>query len=542
VLSIFSKVAKTKRFPGVVPSLFLAGALMAASGPGHAQEPRKGGTLMIGTTQAPRHLNPAVQSGIATGSPGSQLFASLLRADSKWGMQPYLAEKWETSKDGLSVTLRLVKNAVFHDGKPITSADVAFSLMAVKENHPFQTMLAPVKQVDTPDPYTAIVRLANPHPALLLAISTPALVPILPKHVYGDGKDLKTHPANSTGVVGSGPFKLVEFKPGQHIVLERFDKFFLTGRPYLDRIVYSINPDASNLNISLERGEIQMLPFMDNTRDIQRLSKNPNLAVTAEGHQGIGPLAWLAFNLKRKPLSDQKVRQAISYAIDRKFISKALQAGLSAPATGPIVPSSPFYTADVQKYDVDLKKADALLDAAGYKRDAGGDRFTLTVDYMPGSNESQKNTAEYLKSQLKKVGIKVEVRASPDFPSWSKRIASHDFDMTMDVVFNWGDPVIGVHRTYVSSNIRDVIWTNTQSYSNPKVDELLAKAGNEMDPAKRKAYYAEFQKIVADELPVAWINVIPYHTAYSKKLHKPPFTIWGALAPFDELYLDSPAK
>ena len=108
----------------------------------------------------------------------------------------------------------------------------------------------------------------------------------------------------------------------------------------------------------------------------------------------------------------------------------------------------------------------------------GGERFKLTIDYLPGNDEQQKNVAEYLRSQLKKVGITVAVRASADFPAWSKRIASHDFDMTMDTVFNWGDPVIGVHRSYLSTNIKPVVWTNTQSYRNPKVDELLNTASS----------------------------------------------------------------
>ncbi len=104
--------------------------------------------------------------------------------------------------------------------------------------------------------------------------------------------------------------------------------------------------------------------------------------------------------------------------------------------------------------------------------------------------------AEYIRGQLKKVGIAVEVRASADFPAWAKRMATHDFDMSMDQVFNWGDPVIGVARTYLSTNIKPIVWTNTQSYNNPKVDELLNTAGGLLDPVKRKAYYATFEKIV----------------------------------------------
>ena len=90
--------------------------------------------------------------------PSTQLFASPLRFDDKWNPQPYLAESWKLAEDGMSLTLNLRKNAVFHDGKPVTSADVAFSIMAIKANHPFQTMLGPVEKVDTPDAYTAIIR------------------------------------------------------------------------------------------------------------------------------------------------------------------------------------------------------------------------------------------------------------------------------------------------------------------------------------------------------------------------------------------------
>jgi peptide/nickel transport system substrate-binding protein len=492
--------------------------------------------LIVGTSQVARHLNGAVQSGVATAMPSTQLFASPLRFDDKWNAQPYLAESWKLAEDGKSLTLNLRKNAFFHDGKPITSADVAFSIMAVKANHPFQTMMAPVEKVDTPDPHTAIIRMSAPHPAIVLAMS-PALCPILPKHVYGDGKDLKTHPRNSTDIVGSGPFKLVEFKSGQRIVLERFDKFFLPGKPYLDRVIFSIIPDTSSLVLGLERGDLQMVPFFSASIDLRRLKNDKNLVVTSRGYEGPGALNWLAFNLEKKPMSDLKVRQAIAHAIDKNFITKALMGGFATPADGPIVSTSPFAVADLTRYPLDLKKSAALLDEAGYKANADGERFKLTIDYLPGVDEQQKNIAEYLRSQLKKVGIAIEVRTSADFPSWAKRIASHDFDMTMDIVYNWGDPVIGVHRTYLSNNIRPIVWTNTQSYKNAQVDELLNTAGGILDPVKRKAYYATFQKIVTDELPVIFINVMPSHTITNKSVGNVPMTIWGPLSPYDEVFL-----
>lgn len=520
----------------LLSTIALAGAALALPLQAQAQEPKRGGTLVVGTTQTARHLNGAVQSGVATAMPSTQLFASPLRFDDKWNPQPYLAEKWTLAPDGKSLTLNLRKNAVFHDGKPITSADVAFSVMAIKANHPFQTMLGPVEKVDTPDPYTAIIRMSTPHPAIVLAMS-PALCPILPKHIYGDGQDLKSHPRNSKDVVGSGPFKLVEFAPAQRIVMERFDKFFLPGKPYLDKVIMNITPDGSSLMLGLERGDIQMLPLITNPTELRRLKDNPQVNLTPKGYEGIGAINWLAFNLERKPLSDVKVRHAIAYAIDKKFITKALMGGFAVPADGPIVPSSPFYSDDLARYPTDLKKSAALLDEAGYKPGADGTRFKLTIDYLPGVDDQQKVVAEYVRTQLKKVGIAVDVRASADFPAWAKRLATHDFDMSMDLVFNWGDPIIGVHRTYLSTNIKPIVWTNTQSYNNPKVDELLNTAGGLLDPTQRKAYYATFQKIVTEDLPIDFINIVPYHTVTSKKVGNVPTTIWGPLAPYDEVYL-----
>lgn len=518
-------------------ALTLAVGLAALStSPGFAQEtPKSGGTLVMAFPQTPRHLNSAVQSGVATAVPASQIFASPLRYDDKWQPQPYLAETWKLSDDGKSLTLNLRKDAVFHDGKPITSEDVAFSLMAIKKNHPFDSMLAPLEKVETPDKYTAILLMNKPHPAIVLAMS-PALAPILPKHIYGDGQDLKTHPRNSKDVVGSGPFKLATFEPGRRVMLEKFDKYFLKGKPYLDKIVIDVTPDVTPTIVGFERGTVQMLPFFSNTTDLKRLQENKQIVITPKGYEGVGAMNWLAYNIKDKALSDVRVRKAIAYTVDMNFINKALNGGYSQSANGPIVPSSPFATKDLETYPVDLKKAAALLDEAGFKVGPDKTRMKLTLDFVPGTANT-KTLAEYLRAQLKKVDVAAEVRTSADFPSWAKRMADHDFQLSIDTVFNWGDPVIGVHRTYLTSNIKNQVWTNTQSYSNKKVDELLEQAGQEIDPAKRKELYAQFQKIVADELPVRFLNLVPYHTLTRANVGNVPTSIWGPVSPMDDVYL-----
>ena len=518
----------------------LALSFIAGFGTIASAQPKRGGELVIVSgVGKPRHFNPALVSGSATAMVGTQIFASPLRYDENWNPLPYLAESWKISKDGLSVTLKLVNGATFHDGHPITSTDVAFSIMTVKKYHPFKSMFAPVERVDTPDLQTAVIRLERPHPAIMLAMS-PALLPIIPKHIYGDGQDLKTHPANLTPV-GSGPFRFVKYESGKYIVLERNEHFFIPGRPYLDSIVFRIESDPNAQMIDMERQEAHLLPLFMKPEGLDRLSQIEHLVITPRGHEGIGANNWLAFNLLRKPLDDKPVRQAIAYAIDPEFITKYLHKGYSRRSIGPIIPESPFHEPDVTRYDLDLVKANKLLDEAGYPLKSDGTRFSLTLDHFPVIPSQHRDVALYIKRQLLKIGITVHLRKPKNFGEWFKRIGNWEFDMTMDSPFNWGDPAIGVHRTYLSNNIRKgVVWSNTQNYRNPRVDELLEKAAIEMDVKKRKRLYSEFQKIVTDEVPVVWINLLPLHTIYHKGLENPPVSIWGIHSPLDELYWKEP--
>ena len=485
--------------------------------------------------QNPVSLNPGLSSGISSGIPGAQLFASPLQYDDQWNPHPYLAEKWEMAPDGLSLTLHLVKGAKFHDGTPITSEDVAFSIMVIKANHPFKAMYAPVSGVDTPDPYTAVIRLSKPHPAILLCMS-PVLCPIMPKHVYGTDPNIRQNPANKAPI-GSGPFKFVEWKPGDYIMLEKNKDFFIKGKPHVDRVIIKIIPDMNNRVMAVERGEVDAMPFFDSLREVKRLSGDKNLVVTNKGYAGIGSLDWVAFNTGKKPFDDVRVRQAAAYAIDRNFFAKVIMMGLVTPSATPITPFSPFYTKDVNMYDVNLEKAKKLLDEAGYPVKGDGTRFTVTVDYAPGS-PTTKMMAEYLKPQLAKVGIDAKIRISPDFGTWAERVSNYNFDITTDNVFNWGDPVIGVHRTYSSVNIvKGVPFSNTQQYRNPKVDAIMEQAASEVDNEKRAKLYKEFQQIVMNDVPIYFMTTTAYHTIYNKRVGNVPASIWGFLAPYMDVYL-----
>ncbi|MCP5373691.1 MAG: ABC transporter substrate-binding protein [Hyphomicrobiales bacterium] len=500
-------------------------------------EPKRGGTLTFSYRLMAGHFNPAIASGTPTGIPGTQLFAALLRFDDKWNPHPYLAESWNISDDGLTVTVKLRDNAHFHDGHDITSEDVKFSIETYKAQHPFKPMYAPVESIDTPDKLTTVFHLSKPHPAILLAFSSQLGV-VIPKHIYGEG-DIRKNPRNSQDVVGSGPFKLKEHKPGEYMILERNDDYFMPGLPYVDRIVYKKIVETTSQTIALEKGDVDMTAFAVDPQLLNRLKKNPDLTLTPNGYSAIGPLEWLAFNTKNKPFDDKKVRQAFAYAIDKNFIINVLYGGYAQRSLGPIHPGSVFAPKDVNPYTLDLEKAKSLLDEAGYKPGADGVRIHTTLDYIPGG-AAWKRKAEYVKAQLKKIGVDVTIKTSSDFRAWIKTVANHNFDMTLDSVFNWGDPVIGVHRTYQASNIRaGVPWHNTQQYVNPEVDKIMDEAGQELDQEKRKVLYQQMQKIVVDDAPIAYLHTSPYHTIYNnKRIGNPPVnSIWGVCAPWDEVYI-----
>ena len=254
--------------------------------------------------------------------------------------------------------------------------------------------------------------------------------------------------------------------------------------------------------------------------------------MSAKGHEAIGPIQWLEFNLNDPALSDRRVRQAIGYALDRDFLAAIIDQGLTFPATTGIVPASPFHDATAIAYDKDIDRAKELLAEAGY----GPGDLQLTIDYIP---PTQVIYAEYVVQALEEAGIETELSVSPDFPTWAQRIAGGDFQMTINNVWNWGDPVIGVHRTYLSDNRVGVIWTNNTGYFNPEVDRILAAAGQELDAERRTELYREFQQIVAEDVPIYFLTTPPFWQAYNPALRNPPTsTIWGLMSPMHQVWLD----
>ena len=497
----------------------LAAVVLAASALATpADTPKQGGTLIWAIQNTPRHLNPAVQSGISTGQPGTQLFAAPLRYDDQWNPHPYLAREWHTSDDGLTVTLKLVEGATFHDGMPITSKDVAFSIRTVQENHPFKTMYAPVERVETPDDHTAVIRLSKPHPALLLAMSS-QLLPIIPEHVYGDGQDPKSHPRNSRDVVGSGPFKLVEFKRDEHIILERYEDFFIEGRPYVDKIVMRILKDGSARTIALENGEVHLSAFEQNARDLNRLKEKEHLLVTPDGYAAIGPIAWLAFNTQREPTSDQRVRQAIAHAIDREFLpERHLPRDLAGSAYRH--PSGePVLRGGRRAYDLDLDKANEILDEAGYPRGAEGNALRAHPRIRMGRHQGPGRVREAGAEEGRHRRDGTQGAGLPDMGETGLQPrVRHVLGRGLQL----GRP--GDRRASHLPELQHQEGGHLVQHPGlcePEVDAILDEAGQEMDSEKRKALYSGSRRSWPRSCPLYWTNTLPYHTVANRKVGNP---------------------
>lgn len=473
-----------------------------------AQTPVKGGRLVVASDSEPRNLNPAIVASNGVFFVASKVIEPLAEASyaGKDGLEPRLALSWEGSDDGLTVTFKLRDNVTWHDGKPFTSADVAFSALQVWK--PLQNLgrvvFKDLEAVDTPDDHTAVFRFSRPTPFQLIRNALPALTSVVARHIY-EGSDIAENPAN-TALIGTGPFKFAEHKAGEYYRLERNDAYWGEGEPNLDEIVYRVLPDRAAAAGALEAEEIHLAAFSAvPLADLARISKVPGIEVVTKGYEGLTYQLVVEINHRRKELADLKVRQAIAHAIDKDFVVKTVFLGYAAPATGPVPQNDKqFYTKDVPAYAFDPARANALLDEAGYTRGADGTRFKLKLLPAPYFNET-KQFGDYLRQALAAIGIDAQL-VNNDAAAHQKAVyTDHDFDLAVAPPVFRGDPAIST-TILVQSGIPDgVPFSNQGGYKNAEIDALIEKASETIDADARTELYREFQKKVVEDLPL--INV-----------------------------------
>lgn len=477
----------------ILVGLALTSALSAAA---IAQDAKMGGVVNAVIQPEP----PGLMLGIIQNGPtqmvAGNIYEGLLRYSPKLEPEPGLAESWTVSEDGKVYTFKLRTGVTWHDGKPFTSADVLFSIDFLKQTHPrARANLVQLDKVEAPDDSTVVFTLKQPF-GPFLGIFEVGSLPMIPKHIY-EGTDYKTNPANNTPI-GTGPFMFKEWQKGSFIKLVKNPNYYIKGKPALDEIYWHVIPDAAARAVAFETGKIDVLPggSVENF-DVPRLTKLKNVCVTGNGWEFFSPHSWLALNNRNGPLANKKFRQALMFAIDRNFAKDVIWNGLGKVATGPSGSSIKYYSSAVPEYYYDPAKAKALLKEAGYN---GEKVRLLPLPY----GETWQRWAEAVKQNLQDVGINVDMVAT-DVPGWNQKMSEWDYDIAFNYVYQYGDPALGVARNYVSSQItKGSPFNNNEGYSNPEVDQLFADGATASPNAKRQEIYNKVQKILVEDVPVAW--------------------------------------
>ncbi len=482
-------------------------------------EPKRGGILTVHVAGEQRILNPALRASTGVYIFTSKMMEALVDLDAEGKPVGVLATSWEATPDGKTITFKLREGVTWHDGKPFTSADVQYTAMEMWKkqlNYGTQLQLY-LDAVDTPDPQTAVFRYSRPMPLNLLLRGLCDLGYIAPRHVF-EGTNLLENPAN-TAPIGTGPFKFVQYERGQFIIVERNPNYWRKGFPYLDRVVWKFITDKAAAAAALETGNVQLSAYNGlSLSDLDRLKDDKRFEISTRGVEANAFNNTLEFNTRRKELSDARVRRAIAHAIDVPFFIENFLYGQGKAATGPIPSSSKdFFPNNEVPYSFDKKKSEALLDEAGYKRGAGGIRFSLKI--VPIQNgEDVPLLATYVQQSLAAVGIKVEI-VNLDIAGALTTVYR---DWNFDLATGWhqyrGDPAVSTTVWYRSGSAKGSPWTNQWGWQSDKVDKLVDDAASELDPAKRKALYAEWVKAVNEELPVWMMIERQFFDATSKKL------------------------
>ena len=529
------RLRKLARF-GVVAIAALAMTLVLGIDSAAAQ--KRGGELHSIINLEPGHLGIGLNLQIPTQVISSKILQSLIKYDFDFNPVPVLATSWTAAPDGKTYTFKLRQGVTWHDGKPFSAADVVFTIEEIMPLHPLsRRVFVRLESITAPDDYTVVFKLKKPYAAFMSAFDISS-VPIYPKHLY-EGTDYKKSEYNSKPV-GTGPFKFVEWKRGSFVKLARNDSYWKKGLPYLDAIYFHVLPDPATRALQLEQGKVHFTSWGNiEGPDVRRLQAKSHLEMTTKGYEMIGTMMWLEFNHRKEPFNDVRFRKAIAHAINREFIRDNIYYGLGKIPNGPLSTVTRYYDPNTKMdWEYNPEKAKKLLDEMGLKPDSNGIRLTTTLLPIAAVyGEQYVRSGEYVKQALADVGIDAKIQAV-DAPTWIKRMANGEFDLMITFMGQYGDPDLGVARSYISSNIKKgVPFNNTAGYRNAKVDELFDKGAIEMDQKKRGAIYSELQQVMVDDVPVIWFLEYELPHFINKKFKDVIVDVHGNKGDFEKAYL-----
>lgn len=501
------------------------------------------GTVRIGWAGSPDTLNP----GTAVLEEGYILFELVynsmfeLQLDGSW--KPDLAESWEVSEDGTVWTFKIHQGLKFHDGEPLTAKDVAFSynLYQAHEDFPYlNSYTVYFASVEATDDYTVVVTLTEPIPNMEAQLW---LLYILPEHIWSQYSDTAAEYENPE-MIGSGPFKLVEYKQNEFVRLAAVKDHPLTP-PKIDEVIFQTfgNPDA--LVQALVTDQVDLIREMPNTA-VPTLRNTENVALVSGAplSPNVRDIIFNQIDPENCPpedgicsghpaLRDRNVRLALAYATDKQNIIDVALLGLGTPGLT-LIPDGlgPWYNDTLQDYEFDIAKANQILDDAGYL-DTDGDGVREMPDggqpldfrlYWPSDTVPAPRIAELLGATWSQIGVKTQPQAFDPDALTTACCPAFDFDI---MIWGWvSDPdpnlLLGVMLT-------DEIPTGSSEtgYSNPEYDQLYAQQAVELNFEKRRDIVWEMQRIVHDDV----VYVVPYYDQVVQAYRTDRFQGWLTDAP-----------
>jgi peptide/nickel transport system substrate-binding protein len=510
-----------------------------------AEQPKPGGTVVVARPNEGNGFDPATSLGGPTAEVEGLVYEGLVRpkpiapGDVKPGagiastLEPGLAESWKTSEDGLTWTFALRKNVKFHDGTSLDADAVIVNIdRMLNESSPFYfkgkmvnaiSRYGQVAAYRAVDPGTVEIKLKNKYAPFLGAIAHPNAGIVSPTALKKYGEDI------AKNLVGTGPFKFSEWRPNETIAFERNPEWW-GGKANLDKVVFRNIPEPSVQTAQLQAGSVNMAVGI-NPDSVPILEKDPNVVV----YKTTGDLNGIKIRCDKKPFDDIRVRQALTYALDREAITKTVYGGLGSVANSPLPPNFAEYDPSIKPIPYDVEKAKALLAEAGY---ASG--FTmrvvsfnapLTVNPVGGDK-----LAEVLQPYWAKVGIQAKIE-SQDIAAWRAKRLAGDFDILMDGFEGAGDPDDVFYQAYHSDTYNTS--NNATFYKDPKLDQLIDQARREYDPAKRKPMYVDLQKQIYDLSLWVYVNFVDILMASHQSVKNVQFGAQFSARAFENTWMAS---
>lgn len=468
---------------------------------------KQGGQLVYGSLQEPNTLNPLLSDFLATAEVSSLIFSGLVVTNDKGEWIPELAVEVPTlqnggiSQDGLIIKYKLRSGVTWHDGTPFSAEDVRFTwqtIMNPRVNVVSRDGYDKILSIDTPDENTVIIRFKEYYAPYLTLFTS-----ILPKHVLESAGDINKAPF-SRAPIGTGPFKIKEWRLAEAVVLEANAAYF-RGKPNLDKIIYKVIPDNSIMLSQLKSGEVDIVtnvPFsqLDQAKGIEgvKVLTTPNMV-------------WehLDFNMDKTLFQDVRVRQAIALGIDKQSIIANVFKNAASPAVGDQSPLSWGYNPAARPTVRDVDAARELLVQTGWKQGTDGIfvkdgrklAFSLSV---PSGMKSREIVAQMISQQLKEVGIEVDVQMIDTNKFFGEVLKNRGFDTAMYAWVAGIDPnnLTLWHSKKIPSRANQYEGQNYPGWRNIEVDALTERGVRTIEIEARKQIYFRIQDLIIQECPV----------------------------------------